>query len=85
MLVFCTHNVIPRRGDKMEVRFQEVRNSGERKIVPHCRLITALLKKYGAIGAKDKGSYKRFKPFDIQHLRAGMGIQRVRKVPQVEN
>ncbi|MFS7948642.1 hypothetical protein Hanom_Chr06g00562261 [Helianthus anomalus] len=24
MLVFCTHNVIPRRGDKMEVRFQEV-------------------------------------------------------------
>ncbi|MFS7918927.1 hypothetical protein Hanom_Chr03g00206951 [Helianthus anomalus] len=85
MLVFCTHNVVPRWGDKMEVRFQEVpilymlmhgspmvpfrflvlnniwlsRNSGERKIVPHCRLITTLLKKYGVIGADDKGSYKR--------------------------
>ncbi|MFS7974725.1 hypothetical protein Hanom_Chr10g00872091 [Helianthus anomalus] len=41
------------------------RNNGERKIVPHCWLITALLKLYGAIGAEDKGSYKRFKPFDI--------------------
>ncbi|KAF5781264.1 hypothetical protein HanXRQr2_Chr11g0481451 [Helianthus annuus] len=97
MLVLCTHNVISRRGDKMEVRFQEVsvlymlihgspmvpfrflvlnniwlrRNSGKRKIVPHCRLITTLLKKYGAIGAEDKGSYKRFKPFDIQHLGSG--------------
>ncbi|KAF5798330.1 hypothetical protein HanRHA438_Chr07g0302131 [Helianthus annuus] len=86
LLVLCTHNVIPRRGDKMEVRFQEVlilymlmhgspmvpfrflvlnniwisRNSGERKIVPHYRLITALLKKYGAIRAEDKGSYKRY-------------------------
>ncbi|MFS7988529.1 hypothetical protein Hanom_Chr11g01035941 [Helianthus anomalus] len=86
MLIVCTHNVIPRRGDKMEVRFLEVpilymmmhgaplvpfrflvlnniclgRNSGERKIVPRCRLITALLKKYGAIGAEDKGSYKRY-------------------------
>ncbi|KAF5784562.1 hypothetical protein HanXRQr2_Chr10g0418251 [Helianthus annuus] len=47
------------------------RNSGERKIVPHCRLITALLKLYGAIGAEDKGSYKRFKLFDIQHLGPG--------------
>ncbi|KAJ0556352.1 hypothetical protein HanOQP8_Chr07g0246051 [Helianthus annuus] len=97
MLVLCTHNVIPRRGDKMEVRFSEVpvlymlihgspmvpfrflvlnniwlgRNSGGRKIVPHCRLITALLKLYWAIGAEDKGSYKRFKPFDIQHLGSG--------------
>ncbi|MFS7935222.1 hypothetical protein Hanom_Chr05g00400921 [Helianthus anomalus] len=84
MLVLCTQNVIPRRGDKFEVRFAEVlvlymlmhgsqlvpfrflvlnkiwigRNSGERKIVPHYRLITALLKAYGAIGAEDKGSYK---------------------------
>ncbi|KAJ0618502.1 hypothetical protein HanHA89_Chr02g0054061 [Helianthus annuus] len=92
MLVICTHNVIPRRGGKMEVpvlymlmhgsplgpfRFLVLnniwlsRNSGERKIVPHCRLITALLKRYGAIGAEDKGSYKRFKPFDIQHLGSG--------------
>ncbi|MFS7929691.1 hypothetical protein Hanom_Chr04g00335521 [Helianthus anomalus] len=97
MLVLCTHNVIPQRGDKMEVRFQEVpilymlmhgspmvpfmflllnniwlnRNSVERKIVPHCRLITVLLKKYGAIGAEEKGSYKRFKPFEIQHLGSG--------------
>ncbi|KAM0067598.1 hypothetical protein Hdeb2414_s0002g00063231 [Helianthus debilis subsp. tardiflorus] len=44
MLVLCTHNVIPQRGDKME---------------------------YRAIGAEDKGSYKRFKPFDIQHLGSG--------------
>ncbi|MFS8017691.1 hypothetical protein Hanom_Chr15g01383411 [Helianthus anomalus] len=77
ILVICTHNVIPRRGDKVEVRFAEVlvlymlmhgspivpfrflvlnniwlsRNSGERKIVSHCRLITLLLKLYGAIGA----------------------------------
>ncbi|MFS8020123.1 hypothetical protein Hanom_Chr15g01411841 [Helianthus anomalus] len=58
MLILCTHNVIPRRGDKME-------------IVLHCRFITALLKKYGAIGAEYKGSYKRFKPFDIQHLGSG--------------
>ncbi|KAJ0613279.1 hypothetical protein HanHA300_Chr01g0036331 [Helianthus annuus] len=97
MLVLCTHNVIPRRGDKMEVRFLKVpvlymlmhgspmvpfqflvlnniyigRNSGERKIIPHCRLITALLKLYGTIRAEDKGSYKRFKPFDIQHLGSG--------------
>ncbi|MFS7989371.1 hypothetical protein Hanom_Chr11g01045971 [Helianthus anomalus] len=47
------------------------RNSGERKIVPHSRLITALLKLYGAIGSEDKGSYNRFKPFDIQHLGPG--------------
>ncbi|KAJ0804435.1 hypothetical protein HanPI659440_Chr02g0038011 [Helianthus annuus] len=97
MLVLCTHNVISRRGDKVEVRFAEVsilymlmhgshmvpfrflvlnniwisRNSGERKIVPHYRLITTLLKRYGAIGAEDRGSYKRFKPFDIQHLGSG--------------
>ncbi|MFS8024621.1 hypothetical protein Hanom_Chr16g01465341 [Helianthus anomalus] len=97
MLVLCTHKVISRRGDKMEVRFQEVlvlymlmhgspmvpfrflmlnniwlsQNSGERKIVPHCRLITTLLKKYGVIGAEEKGSYKGFKPFDIQHLGSG--------------
>ncbi|KAJ0805029.1 hypothetical protein HanPI659440_Chr02g0044981 [Helianthus annuus] len=96
-LVLCTHNVIPRRGDKMEVRFQEVpvlymlmrgspmvpfrflvlnniwisRNSCERKIVPHCRLLMALLKKYGAIGPGEKSSYKRFNPFDIQHLGSG--------------
>ncbi|KAJ0591960.1 hypothetical protein HanHA300_Chr03g0079331 [Helianthus annuus] len=73
LLTLCMYNVIPRRGDKMEVRFQEVpilymmmhgspkvrfrflvlnniwlsRNSGERKIVPHCQLITALLKNLG--------------------------------------
>ncbi|KAJ0699886.1 hypothetical protein HanOQP8_Chr10g0361191 [Helianthus annuus] len=97
MLVLCTHNVIPRRHDKVEVRFAEVpvvymllhgsplvpfqflvlnniwirQNSGERKIVPHCRLITALMKLYAAIRVEDKGSYKRFKPFDIQHLGPG--------------
>ncbi|KAJ0703850.1 hypothetical protein HanPI659440_Chr14g0555991 [Helianthus annuus] len=76
LLVLCTHNVVPRRGDKMEVRFQEVpilyiRNSGERKIVPHCRLITTLLKKYGAIEGNEKGSYKRFKQFDIKNLGPG--------------
>ncbi|MFS7934446.1 hypothetical protein Hanom_Chr05g00391661 [Helianthus anomalus] len=91
MLVICTQNVIPRRGDKVEVRYPEVtvlymllnssplvpfhflvlnniwisRNSGERKIIPNCRLIVALLKMYGAIGAKDKGSNKKFKPFNL--------------------
>ncbi|KAJ0585614.1 hypothetical protein HanHA89_Chr05g0202771 [Helianthus annuus] len=97
LLVLCTYNVIPWRGDKMEVRFQEVpilymmmhgspkvpfrflvlnniwlsRNSGERKIVPHCRLITSLLKKYGAIKGDEKGSYKRFKPFNLKNLGPG--------------
>ncbi|KAJ0456097.1 hypothetical protein HanIR_Chr15g0758511 [Helianthus annuus] len=97
LLTLCMYNVIPRRGDKMEVRFQEVsilymmmhgspkvpfqflvlnniwlsRNSGERKIVPHCRLITALLKKYGAIKGDEKGSYKRFKPIDFKNLGPG--------------
>ncbi|KAJ0764271.1 hypothetical protein HanPI659440_Chr08g0290231 [Helianthus annuus] len=97
MLVVCTQNVIPRRGDKVEVRFAKVpllymllhrsplvpfrflvlnniwigQNSEERKIIPHCRLITALLKLYGAIRAKDKGSYKRFKPFDLKNLGPG--------------
>ncbi|KAF5821273.1 hypothetical protein HanRHA438_Chr01g0012351 [Helianthus annuus] len=97
MLVVYTQNVIPRRGDKVEVGFPEVpvlymllngsplvpfsvlvlnniwigRNSRERKIIPHCRLITALLKLYGAIGAEDKGSYKRFKPFVLTNLGPG--------------
>ncbi|MFS7976957.1 hypothetical protein Hanom_Chr10g00898471 [Helianthus anomalus] len=46
-------------------------NIGERKIVPHYRLITTLVKLHGAIGAEDKVSYKRFKPLDIQHLGSG--------------
>ncbi|KAI3821541.1 hypothetical protein L1987_09109 [Smallanthus sonchifolius] len=97
MLIICTQNVIPRRGDKVEVRYPEVpilyallngaplfpfrflvlnniwisRISDQRKIIPHCRLITALLKKYGAIQAEDKGSYKKFKPFDIKQLGIG--------------
>ncbi|KAL9999016.1 hypothetical protein Hdeb2414_s0002g00063161 [Helianthus debilis subsp. tardiflorus] len=91
------HNVIPRWGDKVEVRFAEVLvlymilhgsplvpfwflvlnniwiggNNRERKIVPHYRLISALMKLCEAIGAEDKGSYKRFKPFDILHLGPG--------------
>ncbi|KAJ0478516.1 hypothetical protein HanHA300_Chr13g0500931 [Helianthus annuus] len=94
LLTLCMYNVMPRRGDKMEVRFQEVpvlymlmngspkvpfrflvlnniwlsKNSGERKIIPHCRLITALLKKYGAIKGDERGSYKRFRPFDLKNL-----------------
>ncbi|MFS7976857.1 hypothetical protein Hanom_Chr10g00897261 [Helianthus anomalus] len=97
MLVVCTQSVIPRRGDKVEVRFAEIlvlymllhgsplvpfrflvlnniwigQKIGERKIVPHCQLITALLKLYGAIGAAAKGSYKRYKPFDLTHLGTG--------------
>ncbi|MFS8003622.1 hypothetical protein Hanom_Chr13g01216071 [Helianthus anomalus] len=47
------------------------RNSSERKIIPHCRLITALLKVYRAIGAEDKVSYKMFEPFDLAHLGPG--------------
>ncbi|KAF5789366.1 hypothetical protein HanXRQr2_Chr09g0370381 [Helianthus annuus] len=47
------------------------RNSSERKIIPDCILITALLKMYGAIGADDKGSYKKFKPFELAHLGVG--------------
>ncbi|KAM0005057.1 hypothetical protein Hdeb2414_s0222g00838601 [Helianthus debilis subsp. tardiflorus] len=94
LFTLCLYNVVPRRGDKMEVQFQEVpilymmmhgtpkvpfrflvlnniwlsKNSGERKIIPHCRLITALLKKYGAIKGDEKGSYKRFRPFDLKNL-----------------
>ncbi|KAJ0827643.1 hypothetical protein HanRHA438_Chr17g0828181 [Helianthus annuus] len=97
LLTLCMYNVVPRRGDKMEVRHQEVpilymlmhgspkvpyrflvlnniwlsKNSGERKIIPHCRLITALLKKYGAIKGDEKGSYKRFRPFDLKNLGPG--------------
>ncbi|KAM0046105.1 hypothetical protein Hdeb2414_s0009g00312031 [Helianthus debilis subsp. tardiflorus] len=97
MLVICMQNVIPRRGDKVEVRYPKVsilymllngsplgpsrflvlnniwisRNSSVRKTIPHCRLITALLKMYGAIGAEDKGSYKKFEPFDLAHLGPG--------------
>jgi len=47
------------------------RNSSERKIIPHCRLIIALLKKYGAIEAEDKVSYKRIKPLDLRNLGPG--------------
>ncbi|MFS7987467.1 hypothetical protein Hanom_Chr11g01023021 [Helianthus anomalus] len=47
------------------------RNSSERKIIPHCSLITDLLKMYGAVGAEDMGSYKKFKPFDLAHLGPG--------------
>ncbi|XP_076959506.1 uncharacterized protein LOC143635604 [Bidens hawaiensis] len=94
MLTISINNVIPRRGDRIEVRYPEVpilytllhgsplisyrflvtnnvwisRNSVDRKIIPHCRLITALLKKYGAIRVGDRGSYKKFNPFDISHL-----------------
>ncbi|MFS7938516.1 hypothetical protein Hanom_Chr05g00440621 [Helianthus anomalus] len=71
-LVICVHNVIPCRGDTVEVRYPEVpilytllhvvplfpfhflvlnniwisQNSVGRKIIPHCRLITTLLKMY---------------------------------------
>ncbi|KAK1421834.1 hypothetical protein QVD17_24497 [Tagetes erecta] len=97
LLIICQLNVIPRRGDKVEVRYPEVpilymlmkgtplvpfrflamnniwisRNSSERKIIPHCRLITALLKKYGAIEAGDRGSYKKSKPLDLRNLGPG--------------
>jgi len=97
LLIICQLNVMPRRGDKLEVRYPEVpvlymfmkstplvpfwflvmhniwlsRNSSERKIIPHCRLITALLKKYGSIEVEDKGSYKRIKPLDLRNLGPG--------------
>lgn len=81
MFVISTHNVILRRGDKIEVKYPEVpilytllhgspliyrilvmnnvwisRNIVDRKLIPHCRLITALLKMYGVINDGDKGS-----------------------------
>ncbi|KAJ0680799.1 hypothetical protein HanPI659440_Chr16g0628411 [Helianthus annuus] len=94
LLVICVHNIIPRRGDKVEVRYPEVpiiytllhgaplfpfcflvlnniwlgRNSVGWKTIPHCRLITALLKMYGAIGSEDSGAPKRHKPFDLKKL-----------------
>ncbi|MFS7936776.1 hypothetical protein Hanom_Chr05g00419741 [Helianthus anomalus] len=45
--------------------------SWERKIIPHSWLITALLKLYGVIGVGDKGSYKRFKQFDLTNMGPG--------------
>ncbi|MFS7903394.1 hypothetical protein Hanom_Chr01g00023491 [Helianthus anomalus] len=57
LLMICVCNIISRRGDKVG-----------RSIIPHCRLITALLKMYGAIGPDDKGAPKRHKPFDIRKL-----------------
>ncbi|KAJ0751618.1 hypothetical protein HanPI659440_Chr09g0314851 [Helianthus annuus] len=97
LLTLCMYNVVPRRGDNMEVWHQEVpilyvrmhgspkvpfrflvlnniwlgKNSGERKIIPHFRLITTLLKKYGAIKGDEIGSYKRFRPFDLKNLGPG--------------
>ncbi|KAK9052264.1 hypothetical protein SSX86_028892 [Deinandra increscens subsp. villosa] len=88
------HNVIPRRGDKTEVRFPEVpilyalfhgkplvsfrylviyniwlsRDSIDRKIIPHCRLITALLKKAGVITSESVAKPKRFTPFNVKSL-----------------
>ncbi|KAF5767902.1 hypothetical protein HanRHA438_Chr14g0641081 [Helianthus annuus] len=101
LLVICLHNVIPRRGDKVEVRYPEVPilytllhgaplfpyrnsvlnnvwisgNSVGRKIIPHYRLITALLKMYGAIGSDDRGAVKRHKPFDLKRLGVGWKYQ----------
>ncbi|KAI3786663.1 hypothetical protein L1987_40528 [Smallanthus sonchifolius] len=97
LLMICVCNVIPTRGDKVEVRFPEVpvlysllhgsprfpfrflvlnnvwicRNKVGRSIIPHCRLITALLKMYGVIGLEDKGAPKKHKPFDIRKMGQG--------------
>ncbi|MFS7948729.1 hypothetical protein Hanom_Chr06g00563321 [Helianthus anomalus] len=53
MLVICLQNVIPRRGDKVEV------------ITRRWSFFTR------AIGADDKGSAKRHKPFDLKQLGVG--------------
>ncbi|KAK9049070.1 hypothetical protein SSX86_031963 [Deinandra increscens subsp. villosa] len=88
------HNIIPRRGDKAEVRFYDVpilyaimhgkpmvsfrylviyniwlsRDSIDRKSIPHCRLITALLKKAGVISSDSVAIPKRFTPFNVKNL-----------------
>ncbi|MFS7947633.1 hypothetical protein Hanom_Chr06g00550561 [Helianthus anomalus] len=51
------------------------RNSVGQKIIPHCRLITALLKKYAGIGSGDRGAPKRHKPFDLKKLGVGWKYQ----------
>ncbi|KAM0002821.1 hypothetical protein Hdeb2414_s0005g00156311 [Helianthus debilis subsp. tardiflorus] len=43
LLTFVQQNVMPRRSDR-----------AEKQLIPHCRLITALLKKYGAITGTSK-------------------------------
>ncbi|MFS8015910.1 hypothetical protein Hanom_Chr15g01362271 [Helianthus anomalus] len=46
-----------------------------RKIIPRCRLITTLLKMYGAIEQEDRGAPKSHKPFDLKKLGVGWKYQ----------
>ncbi|KAJ0783565.1 hypothetical protein HanLR1_Chr01g0021781 [Helianthus annuus] len=82
LLTVCILNVIPMRGDKQEVRFQEVpviyslfHGYAEikvgRSIIPYCRIITGLLKQFKAKTSEDKGAPKRHKPFDIRRMGVG--------------
>ncbi|MFS7968178.1 hypothetical protein Hanom_Chr09g00794451 [Helianthus anomalus] len=47
------------------------RNSGERKIIPHCRFIAALLKLYGAIGAEIGVDARPLQPGEADEPKSG--------------
>jgi len=47
------------------------RNSVGRRIIPYCRLITALLMQQKAITADDVGKNKRYKPLELKSLGIG--------------
>ncbi|MFS7905641.1 hypothetical protein Hanom_Chr01g00050061 [Helianthus anomalus] len=43
------------------------------------------MKLYGAIGAEDKGSYKKFKPFDIKHLGPGWDYKELERYHKLKS
>ncbi|MFS7888902.1 hypothetical protein Hanom_Chr00s000002g01600491 [Helianthus anomalus] len=64
LLMICIYNVIPRRGDKQEVRFPRC---------AHSLLFTSYVTPFPvmAITPEDKGAAKRHKPFDIRRMGVG--------------
>ncbi|MFS7975749.1 hypothetical protein Hanom_Chr10g00884381 [Helianthus anomalus] len=67
---------MPRKGDKSNIRkylvmmnIWEARENREKKIIPHCRLITTLLKKFGAVDEFSASTKKDIDPLTLTNLR----------------
>ncbi|KAI3819812.1 hypothetical protein L1987_13664 [Smallanthus sonchifolius] len=59
-------NVLPRMGDRNQIRQYEVTwENAHRKMIPHCRLITALMRTQNAL---DKNTYYMPKPHKLLEL-----------------